>query len=260
MLLQITKPIAGQTFYIDTFGRMPNLRCEASVLDDENQVVKVPINWELQIAENVWPAACPSAKVGRQVFRSQGMSVGTGTWAPALNTVAGGEATLIVNSEHNGKALQAMVSFRIRGTNPAPDVVLEKMGGELTPLSLLAQYLSGLKQFDHQGMPKLGKRGEVGVMQLCDPAAKAQHRWCWVRNVEAGKDLLQRMQGIAKAYLDQHRIDNGYPNDQSLQDASVLLREMLQRYFGANYWRWDDVAQQWCAISPDNTVDALLQR
>lgn len=259
MLLQITRPMAGQTLYIDALGRMPGVRCEACLLDDANQVVKAPMRWSLHIVENIWPAACPSAKVGRQVVSAQGTSVGAGLWTPAFNMVIGGEATLQVSAEHNAKVFQAMVNFKVRGNNPSPDAVIERLGGERSPLSFMAHYLSGLKQFDCLGMPGLGKRGEVGIMQLCDPAAQPQHRWSWTHNVEAGKALMQRMQGNAKAYLDQHRIDGVYVNDQSLSDAGVLLREMLQRYLGEVYWQWDESSQQWRANPPDAVVDTLLQ-
>jgi len=259
MLLKITYPTAGQTLYIDAFGRMPGLRCQAYLQDDEGHAVKVPMQWALQIVENVWPAACPSAKVGRQVFNSHAMSVGEGLWTPAFNSVVGGDAMLMVSAEFQGDVYKAMVNFRINGRNPSPEAVLDKLGGEQSPLSRMAQYLSGLKQFDHLGMPNVGKRGEVGIMQLCDPAAQSQHRWSWLQNIEAGKALMQRMQGSAKAYLDQHRVESSYPNDQALTDGSVLLRETLQRYLGAAYWRWDELSQQWCAAPPNDGVETLLR-
>jgi hypothetical protein len=259
MILRISHPMRGQLFYVDETGRMPTLRCEASLLASDNQAVKAPMQWTLHISDNIWPGACPSAKMGRQIMRLQGSSVGMGIWMPPFNTVCGGDATLTVSAQYEGEVYEASVSFRIRGKNPSPEAVLARMGGEHTPLTRLAQCLSALKQFDVQGMPFLGEHGEVGIMQLCDPAARWHQRWSWPHNVEAGQALLQQQQGLAKAYLDQHRIDGGYPNDEALSDAGVLMREMMQRFLGGAYWRWDEPNGQWRRNPPDDTLDKVLQ-
>ena len=259
MILHINHPKPGQLFYIDETGRMPKVRCEASLLDRANQAVKAPMQWSLQIVDNIWPGACPSAKLGRQVKSFGGASVGIGIWAPSFHTVCGGDATLTVAADYQGEAYQASVSFRIRGRNPSPDAVLERLGGANSPLSHLARFLSALKQFDLQGMPYLGKDGEVGIMQLCHPAARWPERWSWVHNVEAGKARLRRAQGVAKGYLDQHRIEGNYPNNQSLNDSSVLLREMMQRFLGGVYWQWDEGKAQWQCNPPDDALESLMQ-
>jgi hypothetical protein len=260
MLLQIISPRRGETIYIDALGRMPSLRFEAGLMDSANQVVKASMQWMLQVVENVWPGACPSAKVGRLISKAQGMSIGAGLWTPTFETVTGGDATLTVEAENNGEIYRATVNFLIRGRNPSPEAIIDRLGGDKSPLTLMARHLSGLTQFDHQGMPKVGKRGEVGIMQLCEPAAQSQHRWSWTHNIEAAKALMQRMQGKAKAYLDQHRSNSSYPNDQALSDAGVLLREMIQQYLGAAYWHWNSTQEQWCANPPDNTVETILKR
>lgn len=260
MILQINHPMPGQLFFIDETGRMPILRCEANLLDNDNQTVKTPMQWSLQITDNIWPGACSSAKIGKQVMSLQGASVGMGIWTPAFHTICGGDVALTVSADYQGEVYQASISFRIRGKNPSPDVVLERLGGEYAPLSHLARFLSTLKQFDVQGMPRLGEHGEVGIMQLCDPAARWPERWSWVHNVAAGKTLLQRAQGIAKAYLDQHRIEGSYPNDQSLSDDGVWQREMMQRFLGGAYWQWDERKAQWLCNPPDDTLETLLQR
>jgi hypothetical protein len=97
--------------------------------------------------------------------------------------------------------------------------------------------------------------------------------------VQAAMGLLQRQEGIAKAYLDQHRCDadsagqsatstaspsaipntNQYPNSESLNDDQVMLREMLQRFLGAAYWQWDETSGQWQANAPDDKVEKILQ-
>jgi hypothetical protein len=279
MIIRIDNPLPGQIFYIDAQGYMPTLRFEACLLDAGNQPVKTTMQWELQIVENIRPGACASAKIGRQVVRLQGNSVGLGIWAPAFAGHCGGDTQLTVTASYQGENYQASVSFKIRGTNPTPDTVVERMGGELSPLTRLARFVSGLHQFDAQGMPWLGEHGAVGIMQLCNPAAVFQQRWSWVHNVQAGVGLLQRQEGIAKAYLDQHRCDadsagqsappkvppkaipnaNQYPNSKSLNDDQVMLREMLQRFLGGTYWQWDETSRQWQANPPDNKVEKILQ-
>jgi hypothetical protein len=198
--------------------------------------------------------------MGRQIMSLQGSSVGLGVWTPSFHTVCGGDATLAVSADYQGEAYQASISFRIRGKNPSPGAILERLGGEHALLSRLARFLSALKQFDVQGMPHVGQHGEVGIMQLCDPAARWPERWSWVHNVEAGKASLQRAQGIAKAYLDQHRIEGNYPNNQSLSDGGVLQREMMQRVLGGVYWQWDERKAQWQSNPPDDAVETLLRQ
>jgi hypothetical protein len=260
MILQINHPMPAQLFYIDAMGRMPMVRCEASLLDNRNQAVTTPMQWSLQITDNIWPGACPSAKLGRQVMSLQGSSVGMGIWTPPFHTVCGGDATLTVSADYQGRVYRASVRFRIRGKNPSPDAVLERLGGEYSSLSHLARFLSALHQFDIQGMPQLGEHGEVGIMQLCDPAARSAERWSWTHNVAAGKALLQRAQGIAKAYLDQHRVEGNYPNNQSLGDNGVLQRETMQRFLGGAYWQWDERKAQWQDNPPDDALEILLQQ
>ena len=136
---------------------------------------------------------------------------------------------------------------------------MEQLGGAGAPASHLARFLSALQQFDVQGMPYLGEHGEVGIMQLCDPAANSLQRWSWVHNLQAGKAQWQRLQGIAKAYLDQRRLDGRYPNNQSLSDGEVLLREVLQRFLGGAYWQWNEQQSHWRANPPDDSVEKLLQ-
>lgn len=259
MRIEFKQPLSGQLFHIDETGRMPSIRCEACLLDADNQVVKTAMQWELKVVENILPAACASAKLGRQMVSLQGMSAGIGAWVPAWNTAVGGEALLSVRAEHAGQVYEASVNFRIRGRNPSPDAVVERLGGKNSPAAWLASYLSGLKQFDIQGMPNFAENGSVGIMRLCDPAAKQFQRWSWVQNADAGKALLQRAEGMAKAHLDQHRIDGTYRNQRQLNDPTVLLFETLQRYLGGGYWEWDEQHQHWQASPPDDRVERLIQ-
>ncbi|MCG6971149.1 MAG: hypothetical protein LJE85_15380 [Gammaproteobacteria bacterium] len=279
MKLQISNPTPGQVFYIDALGRMPELRFEACLLNSQNQPMHAPLQWTLQITENIWPGACASAKLGRQVVQLQGTSVGLGIWIPVFNAHCGGDAILTVTAQYQGEDYQASVHFKIRGKNPASDAVVEYIGGELAPLTWLARFVSGLNQFDIQGMPLSGKHGAVGIMQLCNPAAQPHQRWSWVHNVQAGMSLLQRQQGNAKAYLNQHRLDgdagrltaipttmqtahpnaNQYPNSESLSDDQVLLREILQRFLGDAYWQWDENIGQWRPNPPDDSVAEVLR-
>jgi len=261
MILRINKPFTGQIFHMDQSGHMPALRCEAVLLDNDEQPVKAPMQWLLEIQDNIWPARCPSAKIGRQVVRLQGASMGMGMWAPAFSAACGGDARLTVSAQWEGQTYSANVPFGIRARNPAPDAALSQLGGETSPLAQLAYHLSALRQFDVQGLPLVGKDGAVGILQLCDPAANSQQRWSWVHNVQAGKALFQQLQGQSRAYLDRHRSGRGaiqYLNDQDLSDGEVLLREILQRFLGGVYWRWDEQAALLRANPPDDAVDTLL--
>ncbi len=258
MKLQITNPGSNQILHIDALGNMPVLRCEAQLLGDDQQNLNVPMTWSLQIIDNVWPARCESSRLGRVVLQVEGQSMGRGIWLPTVARVQGGDAVLTVTAQHQEEMFTATVNFSIRGCNPPVDAVLDHLGGEGPPAALLARHLSAFKQFDFQGMPLVGARGEVGMMRLCNPAASVEQRWSWRQNTNAGKYLLQNAEASAKTHLNQHCVNGRYPNDQQFSDVQVVLRETLQRYLGGAYWQWYESGQQWCSNPPDNEVENML--
>jgi hypothetical protein len=87
-------------------------------------------------------------------------------------------------------------------------------------------------------------------MQFCNPAATCSQRWDWTANVDGGVALLGAKRGAARRYLNRHRVDGHYPNDQGYNDARVLLLETIKRYNQGHYWEWNSTANQW-EVDPD---------
>jgi hypothetical protein len=181
-----------------------------------------------------------------------------GIWTPAFNAIQGGDAVITARVSFRGAVLQAAVNIRIRGANPGASAISARLGGTGTAADLVACHESGRRQFDSTGMPLLGPGGDVGVMQLCNPAANATQRWDWTANVAAGAALFTEKANAARIYLNHHQVQGHYPNDQHLDDAGVLLRETIQRYNGGAYWSWSASHNRWEATPPSSYVATVM--
>lgn len=137
-------------------------------------------------------------------------------------------------------------------------IVILRLGGANSAGERIACQESRKRQFDATGMPLLGTGGDVGVMQLCNPAANCNQRWNWSANVDQGLALIRTKETEARTYLNGHRINGRYPNDLDLNDENVLLRETVQRYNGGTYWSWNTALNQWQAAPPNGYVDLVL--
>lgn len=259
MPLTIVQPVANARFNIDAAARMPVIRCQARITGVQpDPTANTLFNWSIQITENIQQSTCPSSIIGNCSLRVNQQNVIGGNWTPAFNTVQGGDAIITVNATHGGTVLRAEVSVLIRGTNPAAATITTRLGGAGTAGNRIACRESGRRQFDADGMPLLGPGGDVGVMQLCSPAATCLQRWSWTVNVDAGLALLRLKEAAARTYLNQHRVNGHYPNNRNLNDAEVLLRETIQRYNGGRYWTWNTTANRWEANPPNHYVANVL--
>lgn len=257
--LVIDQPAANARFDIDTTPRMPTIQCRARITGEQpDPTATTRFDWTIEITEAVTRSSCASAQVGncRETVTEQGV-VG-GNWTPQLTTLQGGDAVITVTAPQGGATLQAQVTVRIRGTNPAATQITARLGGAGTAGDRVACHESGRRQFSADGMPLLGPGGDVGVMQLCNPAATCEERWRWAANVDGGAALLADKEAAARRHLNQHRVGGHYPNDQGLGDADVLLRETLQRYNGGSYWRWNATANRWAMSPPNQYVARVL--
>jgi hypothetical protein len=259
MPLIITQPAANTLFHIDATPRMPTIRCQAQITGVQPDPTATTLfNWSITITETVRRDSCPSSRIGNCALTVSQQNVRGGSWTPTFNQIQGGEAVITVSATVGGRPSQATVSVRIRGTNPAAATITQRLGGAGTAGDRVACHESGRRQFDNQGMPLLGPGGDVGVMQLCNPAATCPQRWDWTANVAAGAALLAQKERAARTYLNQHQVNNHSPNDQNLSDADVLLRETLQRYNGGTFWSWNSVANRWEANPPNQYVARVL--
>ncbi len=237
--LTIVQPAGNAVFNIDTAPQMPTIMCQARINGVQpDPTANSQFDWSVQVTETITPSSCPSSTRGNCQLTVLGANVRGGNWTPAFPSIQGGDAVIILSTMYQGTRLQATVNIRIRGTNPASAMVTARLGGARTAADLIACRESGRRQFVADGTPVLGPGGDVGVMQLCNPAASCGQRWSWTANVDAGLALINQKQAEATRYLNQHQVNGHYPNNQNLSDADVLLRETIQRYNGGAYWRW----------------------
>jgi hypothetical protein len=259
MPLTIVQPAANTRFNIDATPRMPTITCQARITGVQpDPTPSTLFNWSIQITETVRASTCPSSRVGNCSLVAEQRNVRGGIWTPTFSSIQGGDALITVTVTQGDATLTASVNVQIRGINPAAASITQRAGGAGTAGDQIACRESGRRQFDSAGMPLLGPGGDVGVMQLCSPAATCLQRWDWTANVDAGLALLGNKEAAARRYLNQHQLNGHYPNNQGLDDAGVLLRETLQRYNGGAYWRWNAGANRWESAPPNQYVAHVL--
>jgi len=259
MPLNINQPAANALFSIDATPRMPTISCQARITGIQpDPTENTPFDWSIQITETVRASSCQSSLVGTCTLTVGQQSVVGGRWAPTFNSINGGDAVITVRARVQDAVLQSTVNVRIRGTNPAAARITAALGGAGTAADRIGCHESGRRQFDGTGMPLLGPGGDVGVMQLCNPAASCTQRWDWTANVAAGAALIAQKETAARRHLNQHIVQSHYLNNQNFGDADVLLRETIQRYNGGAFWVWDVQHGHWRAAPPNNYVVGVL--
>jgi hypothetical protein len=82
-----------------------------------------------------------------------------------------------------------------------------------------------------------------GLMQLNE--ATLEQQWNWKANLARSIALLEEKQRNAKAYLNRH------PDNVTLE---MVENEMIQRYNGGAYYKWDASQQVWKEQPPNNYV------
>jgi len=258
--LVIDQPKANSRFNIDATPTMPMIACRSRI---DGNVTPDPtphtnFNWQITITEIVAPDTCASSRIGNCTLNVHRNNVAGGSWTPAFPRVQGGDAVITASANVRGRLLRSLVNVSIRGTNPGAANITAQCGGAGTDADRVACHESGRRQFNAGGNPLLGPGGDVGVMQLCNPAASCLQRWNWRENINAGVTLLGGKQNAATRYLNTHMIGGNYPNSLGLNNAAVLQRETLQRYNGGRYWAWVAVRNQWEPNPPNNYVANLL--
>ncbi len=255
----INSPARNTRINIDATPRMPSILCRAGITGvTPDPTPSTDFSWSAVITETVAHGGCASSRVGRCQLTLPAAAVRGGSWTPAFPSIQGGEVVITVSATVGGARLTATVNVQIRGTNPAPAAITARLGGAGTAADRIACNESHRRQFDGTGMPLLGTGGDVGIMQLCNPAATCGERWDWTANVAAGLALLAQKQTAATHHLNHHRVGVHYPNDAGLIDADVVLRETIQRYNGGAYWQWDQTHSQWHASPPNHYVAHVL--
>ena len=260
MPLQIVTPQANQQFWIDATPAMPTIACTARITGVQpDPTATASFTWSIDITDVVAVSTCASSRAGTCSQVVNAPNVVGGSWTPAFRGIQGGTAVITATVLQGGVQLQAQVQVQIRGRNPARATVTQQLGGAGTTADRIGCHESGRAQFDGAGMPLLGPGGDVGIMQLCNPAATCGQRWSWAANVAAGLALLAQKEAAARTHLNAHRVQGQYPNDQGLADAQVLQRETMQRYNGRPpYWAWNAATNRWEARPQTNYVALVL--
>jgi hypothetical protein len=263
--IAIDAPAPGSTFRIDATPAMPAIACRAKitgVAPDPTPTTK--FTWQLTIREKAPAGTCPSAGV-LCIYSEDALDVIGGAWTPSLTTIQGGDVTITVRANVAGIAVTATTTATVLGTNPTTAAVVAACGGAGTDADRIACHENGRQQFDQNGMPALGRGnpggppgGDVGIMQLCNPAATCQQRWNWKASVAAGVALLTSKRTSARAYLRSRTPSGPFLNDQRMTDADVLQRETLQQYNRGHFWQWDATTKRWTSKPPDGYVAKVL--
>jgi hypothetical protein len=257
--LVIQQPTANTVFNINATPQMPTINCSAIIQGvNPDPTSTTNFNWGITVLENVAGGGCASARIGNCTSSYQFSSQG-GNLTPPLSTIQGGRTEIRAEADVGGSTLSSSVNVSIIGTNPGAGVVSTECGGAGTDADRIACWESRRRQFNANGTPLLGGGGDVGIMQLCNPAATCAQRWNWIGNVGAGVALLQQKRSAARRYLNHHQDANGnYPNDLNLNNTEVLQRETMQRYNGGTYWTWNARRNRWEANPPNNYVNNVL--
>lgn len=259
MPLVIARPTANTRFDIDSTPRMPAIQCEARITGVQpDPTAASRFDWSIEITEAVAASTCASARVGSCRLTVSERNVVGGRWTPRFTALQGGDAVITATVQHGGATLRAQVTVQVRGRNPPAQLITNRLGGRGIAGDRIACHESGRRQFANDGLPLRGPGGDVGVTQLCNPAATCEQRWSWAANVDAGAALLRDKEAATRRHLNQHQVNGRYPNDQGLGDAEVLLRETIQRYNGGSYWRWNAAVNRWEAGPPNDYVARVL--
>ncbi|WKX69577.1 hypothetical protein [Streptomyces sp. XD-27] len=257
-VLLIEQPKPFEVFSIDTTPAMPSIQCRARIGGVKpDPTPTVPFNWRIEIIEPPSAGTCPSAGV-KCAAGDQAFGVVGGAWTPSLTTFQGGDVRIKATATMSGNVLEAEVRVLILGKNPAPRDVYAMCGGRNTDMGRILCHESGLRQFGDNGYPKLGRGGDVGISQLCLPAASCEQRWNWRANVMEGIRIFGLHKAAARAYLDGHKADGKWPNERGMTDEQVLQREAMQRYNGKSYWIWDEIAGLWKVVDKQKYPDVVL--
>jgi len=257
--LVIDQPTASTRFNISATPTMPTVNCRARITGlTHDPTPNTDFSWQIQVTEAVTSDSCASSRIGNCSSTVSQNNVRGGNWRPAFSAIQGGRAVITAAANVGGTALSTSVTVDIRGTNPGAASITAQCGGAGTDADRVTCHESGRRQFDGNGNPLLGPGGDVGVMQLCNPAATCSQRWNWSGNVNAGVALLGQKRNGATAYLNTHVVAGNYPNSPNLSNAAVLQRETLQRYNGGRYWRWNTATNRWDPNPPNNYVANLL--
>jgi hypothetical protein len=254
----IDAPARGSTFRIDATPAMPAIACRARITGVASDLTPTTkFTWRLTIREKSVAGTCASAGV-LCISSEDALDIIGGAWTPSLSTIQGGDLTITVRANVAGTTATATTTGMVLGTNPTIAAVTAACGGAGTDADLVACHESGRQQFNPNGMPTRGPGGDVGIMQLCNPAATCQQRWDWKANVAAGVALLNSKRASARARLRSHTPSGPFLNDQGMADADVLKRETLQQYNGGNFWQWDPATNRWKSQPPNGYVAQVL--
>lgn len=259
--LVIDQPAANTRFYIDATPQMPTINCRARITGaTPDPTATTMFDWEASTTETVTKDSCASSKIGNCTSPPQKSSIVGGNLTPVFSDIQGGEITISARAKVGlTHAVSSSVVANILARNPGAAAITTRCGGAGSDTDQIACRESGRSQFNAAGdHPVLGPGGDVGVMQLCNPAASCLQRWDWTTNVDAGLALFAQKQAAARRYLNQHRVQGNYPNSLNLNNADVLRREAIQRYNGGCYWEWNADTNRWVPNPPNNYVSNVL--
>jgi hypothetical protein len=120
----------------------------------------------------------------------------TSATVPFNGEFLGGDVTVKVVVQVNGKTLTDTKVHKIKGTQPSSDSIKGEVDRIMSPTvywfaKRMANQESAYRQFDSQGYPLPNSKGDggYGIFQITPPNSADQY-WNWKANVAKGKSVL----------------------------------------------------------------------
>jgi hypothetical protein len=167
----------------------------------------------------------------------------------SFNIAGQGECVLCTQACVDGNCDQLILHTHITGTNPSRAQVSAALGNDV--LRAIGWRESNWRQFGVGGKPLVNHNSngtaDWGLMQINQ--ATDDQRWSWKANVSRGAAILAEKRVQAEAYLNRHPPFT----------PEMLEDEMIQRYNGGAYHRFNPQTNAWEPAPPNGYVAAIRQ-
>ncbi len=227
------KPKTGEIFYINEKIEFPDVVFE--VKSDSKALKK----WEWEISWDAAKSGLSEKKRGGvlQNFKEKGSFEQTeGVWnIKDINKIIGG--TVVVKVDIEGVLYKRTV--KILGKNPLEDDVKNYLEiKDASALNKIIKQESRYKNFINlDSEPVVSFDKGYGITQLTNPAPKYHQIWSWKENIDAALVLMNAKKKEALNYFKSKK-ESSYTDE-------MLDLEILARWNGGAYHKWDAEQKQW---------------
>lgn len=247
------------TLSLDPTPKMPNFTAT---------VVSPELDTRVSAATFAWDVGFHFAACGgeRNVdFKLPTVSTTGNIYTPTFTNFRGGTMTVTATLKRSGLSCSSNnTATTVKGLNPDLNTILNTITDPLLKKAVCVES-KGHQFYDSSGMPVLNCEENnpnkknipdlmgVGLMQLTNPRASDEAFWSWKQNVAEAIIIINQKRQDAADYV--AGIQKRFPTAPDLTDDQ-MVREVIQRYNGGHYYRWDPGSNSWIvSIPPMRTVD-----